>query len=389
MNIPLSNPDLTLREKQLVMQVLDGPNLSLGPKLVEFEEKISSYLGSKYAIAVNSGTSGLHLCIKSLNLKEGNEIITSPFSFIASANCILYERCTPIFVDINPETLNIDTNKIEEKISPNSKAILPVHVFGLPCDMDKILNIAHSHKLFIIEDACEAIGAELQINYFKKNNKKNSEKKIHKKVGTFGNCGVFAFYPNKQITTAEGGLIVTDDENIAKICRSLRNQGRSENGKWLLHERLGYNYRLSDIHCALGIAQIERINEILKKREVVASWYRQRFQNIEQIRIPSEFRDKKISWFAYVIRLNDNFSREDRDNIIKKLLNKGISCNNYFLPIHLQPFYMKMFGYKKGDFPITEHISERTIALPFFSNLQEKQVDYVYENLVKILTHYY
>lgn len=383
MKIPLSNPDLTYYEKQLVMEVLNGPNLSLGPKLTEFEAKFTQYLGCKYAIAVNSGTSGLHLCIKALNLKTGDEVITTPFSFISSANCILYEKGIPIFVDIDSKSLNIDVNKIEEKITAKTKGILPVHIFGQPCELNTILEIANKYDLFVIEDACESVGAEYLIKYSGNKNLK------YEKVGTLGNCGVFAFYPNKQITTGEGGIIVTDNENIAKICKSLRNQGRSENGKWLQHERLGFNYRISDINCALGIAQIERIEKILKKRELVASWYNERLKNVAQIKLPSKLPDRKISWFVYVIRLNNDFSQEDRDNIMKKLLEEGIGCNSYFPPIHLQPFYMKMFGYKKGDFPITEHISERTIALPFFSNLKEEQVDYVYETFVKILNHYH
>lgn len=384
MKIPLSNPDMTLKEKQLVMEVLNGPNLSLGPKLTEFENKVTSYLGCRYAIAVNSGTSGLHLCIKAINIKENDEVITTPFSFIASANCILYEKGIPIFVDIDPESLNIDVNRIEEKINSNIKAILPVHVFGQPCEINKILDIAHNHEIFVIEDACEAIGAEYLVNTSEIKNLK-SENSQYKKVGTFGNCGVFAFYPNKQITTGEGGIIVTNSDKIAKICRSLRNQGRNENCKFLLHERLGFNYRISDINCALGIAQIERIEKILKKRERVAIWYKERLHNIEQVKLLPELSGRKISWFVYLVRLTDDFNQEDRDKIIEKLLEYGISCGTYFQPIHLQPFYVKMFGYKKGDFPITEYVSERTIALPFFSKMTEKQVDYVCDRIMKII----
>ena len=384
MKISLSNPDLTSYEKKLVMQVLDGPNLSLGPKLSEFENEFSQYLGSKYAVAVNSGTSGLHLSMKAIKLKENDEVITTPFSFIASANCILYEKGTPVFVDIDPETLNIDINKIEEKITSKTKAILPVHIFGQPCDMPKILSIARKYQLFVIEDACEAIGAEYLTNNCKPGTLA-SKKNHYKKIGTFGACGVFAFYPNKQITTGEGGIIVTDNKKIALLCKSLRNQGRSENGKWLQHERLGFNYRISDLNCALGIAQIKRIDEILNKRKRVAQWYNERLQNIEQIKLPSERSDGKISWFVYVVRLNDDFNQEDRDKIIEKLLETGIACNCYFPPIHLQPLYKKMFKYKKGDFPITEYVAARTIALPFYSNMKEEQVDYVCDKLIQII----
>lgn len=387
MKVSLSNPDITSLEKRLVMQVLNSHSLSLGPKLTEFENKFSDYIGCKYAISVNSGTSGLHLSMKAIDLKEGDEVITSPFSFISSANCILYEKGVPVFVDIDSETCNIDVEKIEDEITPNTKAILVVHVFGRPCNMNRILQIARKHHLFIIEDACEAIGAEYLLD-IPENGYNKPKNAFYKKAGTFGNCGVFAFYPNKQITTGEGGIIVTDDDKIANLCKSLRNQGRGENGRWLLHERLGYNYRISDLNCALGIAQLDRIREILDKRNRVANWYFERLSNVEQLVLPSEMKDGKISWFVYVVRLIDDFSQDDRDRIIDALISKGIGCNCYFPPIHLQPFYMEMFGYRKGDFPITEHISKRTIALPFFSNMSRDQVNYVCDKLIQILKNY-
>ena len=299
MKIPLSNPDITELDKEKILEVLNTPNLSLGPKLDEFEKKFLEYIGSKYAIAVNSGTSGLHLCIKALDITDEDEVLTAPFSFVSSANCILFERAKPVFVDIDEKTLNININKLKKiikkyrKRNSKLKAILPVHVFGRPCEMDEIMELAEEYELKLIEDAAEATGAEYLINKSKikaqkskfqekTNNKlnhnfqkkyalkigkfqKNKDKKTWKKVGTFGDCGVFAFYPNKQMTTGEGGMIVTDDENIYRLCRSMRNQGRSEDGAWLQHERLGYNYRISDINCALGIAQLERIDEILPK----------------------------------------------------------------------------------------------------------------------------
>jgi len=278
--------------------------------------------------------------------------------------------------------------------------------------MDEIMELAKENELKVIEDPCEAVGAEYLYSYHKvsstkserkrktdklgifskksEDKKKNQNKidrknRIWKKVGTFGDCGVFAFYPNKQITTGEGGIIVTDDENIYKLCKSMRNQGRSENGGWLQHERLGYNYRISDINCALGIAQLERINEILAKRERVAKLYNERLNEMEELIIPQFEENKKISWFVYVVRLTNKYSKEDRDLILNKLKEKGIGCSNYFSPIHLQPFYRKMFGYKREDFPVTEIVSERTIALPFYNNLKEEQIDYVCENLKKII----
>ncbi len=394
MKIPLSNPDITELEKKKVLEVLNTSSLSLGPKLDEFEKKFAGYSGSKYAIAVNSGTSGLHLCIKALDIKDGDEVLTAPFSFIASANCILFERAKPVFVDIEEKSLNIDINKLWDTVkklkdkSQKLKAFLPVHVFGVPCDLDEMMDLAKEYELKVIEDACEAIGAEYLSSYLTESNVKSEKlrkNKIWRKVGTFGDCGVFAFYPNKQITTGEGGMIITDDEDIYKLCISMRNQGRSNNDNWLQHERLGYNYRLSDINCVLGIAQLERIDEILAKRERVARLYNERLKKIEELIIPQLENNKKISWFVYVVRLTDKYSMEDRDLILNKLREKGIGCSNYFTPIHLQPFYRKMFGYKKGDFPITEKVSERTIALPFYNNLKEEQIDYICENLKKII----
>jgi len=375
MNIPLSNPDITGLERKYVESVLNTPHLSLGPLLPRFESEFAKYIGSKYAVAVNSGTSGLHLAIKALNIGEKDAVITTPFSFVASANCILFERAQPIFVDIDPLTYNIDIEKIEETIkdlrqqSVNVKAILPVHIFGLPCNMELIMAIVERYGLEVVEDACEAIGAEYK----------------RKKVGTFGSIGVFAFYPNKQMTTGEGGMIVTDVEKTAQLCKSLRNQGRDENGEWLIHERLGYNYRLSDINCALGLAQLERIDEMLKKRAIVAEIYNEKLKDIDEIHIPCTQDHVARSWFVYVVRLANRYSRYDRDGILTRLRSAGIGCNNYFSPIHLQPFYKQLFGFKEGDFPVTEHVSERTIALPFFNNLTEEQIHYVVENLKKLL----
>jgi len=400
MNIPLSNPDITSLEKEKILEVLSTSQLSLGPKLDEFERKFSDFIGSRYAVAVNSGTSGLHLCIKALDITDEAEVLTTPFSFVSSANCILFERAKPVFIDIDEKTLNIDVNKLEKIIQKSRKrnsklkAILPVHIFGRPCKMNEIMEIAEKHDLRIIEDACEAVGAEylLKKSVIKCNkstiiNPKETEATIEtwQKVGNFGNCGVFAFYPNKQMTTGEGGMIVTDDENIYRLCRSMRNQGRSEDGAWLQHERLGYNYRISDINCALGIAQLERIHEILDKREKVAKLYNEKLGDIEELIIPHFEENKKISWFVYVVRLENQFSQEDRDFILNKLREKGIGCSNYFSPIHLQPFYRKMFGYRKGGFPVTEKVSERTIALPFYNNLKEEQIDYVCKNLKEII----
>jgi len=371
--INLSKPDITKKEINSVLNVLETPYLALGPKLKEFEKKFADYIGSRYATAVNSGTSGLHLLIRALGIKKGDEVITTPFSFIASANCILYEDAKPVFVDIDPLTLNIDPQKIEKAITKRTKAVIIVDIFGHPADWSPILKIARKHNLKIIEDSCEALGAEYK----------------EKKCGNFGDAAVFAFYPNKQMTTGEGGMIVTDNKKISEMCQSMHNQGRKvKDGKWLEHVRLGYNYRMSDIQAAIGITQLERIKKILEKRERVAEMYNKKLADLEKeglIKLPYIAAWAKISRFVYVIQLTKNFTRKDRDQIIKKLQKAGIQSNNYFQCIHLQPFYRRLFNFKRGDFPIAESISNRTIALPFYNNLTEKEIKYIVKNLKKIL----
>ncbi|MFZ2969751.1 MAG: DegT/DnrJ/EryC1/StrS family aminotransferase [Minisyncoccia bacterium] len=366
MKIPLSSPDITEKEKKAVLAVLDSSRLSLGPRIVEFERKFAGYIGTKYAIAISSGTAGLHLLVRALEIKGGDEVITTPFSFIASANCVLFEKAKPAFVDIDPKTLNIDADKIEKAITLRTKAIIAVDVFGHSAEWQKILKIARKFKLRVIEDSCEAIGAEYQ----------------GRKCGSFGDAAVFAFYPNKQITTGEGGMIVTDNKKIAELCRSMLNQGRKiKNGSWLDHVRLGYNYRMSDINAALGIAQLSRIEEILQKRNKVAKYYKKHLLEIQDIEIPHESSWAKISWFVYVVKLSKKYTANDRNEIIGKMRNLGIECSDYFKCIHLQPFYRESFGFKKGDFPIAESISDRTIALPFFNNLKEEKIKYIVNKL--------
>ncbi|MBI4423408.1 MAG: DegT/DnrJ/EryC1/StrS family aminotransferase [Elusimicrobia bacterium] len=354
LSVPLSNPDITDRERDAVLEVLRTSNLSLGPKVVEFEEKIAAYAGRKFAVAVNSGTSGLHLIVKSLGLGPGDEVITTPFSFIASSNCLLYENVTPVFIDIEPDTYNLNPDLIEAAITPRTRAILAVDVFGQPARYDVIEAIARKHGLKVISDCCESIGAEYQ----------------GRRSGRFGVAGVFAFYPNKQITTGEGGVVVTDDADVARLCRSYRNQGRGEKGGWLAHERLGYNYRLSEISSALGIVQLARIEEIILKRQKVAETYGRLLGRLPGIQLPRIHPDvTRMSWFVYVVRLADRFSRAERDQIVLSLTREGIGANIYFQPIHLQPFYRERFGFKPGSFPITEAVADRTIALPFHNHL--------------------
>ncbi|HUW96849.1 MAG TPA: DegT/DnrJ/EryC1/StrS family aminotransferase [Anaerolineae bacterium] len=358
MHIPLSGPDITQSEIDLINQVLRTPYLSMGPMIERFEGAMAHYVGPKHAVAVSSGTAGLHLCMRAAGIDAGDEVITTPFSFIASANCILFERATPVFADIDPKTLNIDADSIEERITRRTKALLPVHVFGQPCDMDKIIALAAKYDLPVIEDACEAMGAEYK----------------GRKAGTFGRCAVLSFYPNKQMTTAEGGVILTDDEGWADLFRSLRNQGRGKDGSWLAHERLGYNYRLDELSSALGVAQLDRIEELLAKREKVAEKYNELLAKTDGVQIPYISPQVRMSWFLYVVRLAPGI---DRARVMAELKEKGVASRPYFSPIHLQPFYRQMFGFKEGDFPITEAAARSTLALPFHSNLDEESIEYV------------
>ena len=395
--IPMSSPDLTEAEIVAVTQVLQTPYLSIGPQLAAFEQAVAAYVGARYAIGVNSGTGGLHLCIIAAGIKEGELVITTPFSFIASANCILYERAIPVFVDVEPYTGNMDPALVAEAVEALTndqrpatssrwlppalrrsslqqaqgkpfvarrlKAILPVHAFGQPADMDPILAVAHQHHLAIIEDACEAIGAEYK----------------GRKAGTLGHAAVFAFYPNKQMTTGEGGIIVTEDEEWANLLRSLRNQGRDVFDGWLSHTRLGYNYRLDEMSAALGLAQIQRIEELLGKREQVARWYNERLADVELIERPYIApTTTRMSWFVYVVRIKPP---ANRDEVMRRLAKTGIPSRPYFTPIHLQPFYRKIFGYQRGDFPITEYLGDISLALPFSGVMTEEQVDYVCQRL--------
>ncbi len=368
-SIPLGRPNITDAEVDAVVAVLRSQRLSLGPKLVEFEQAFAAYSLTGHAVAVSSGTAGLHLLVMAMRIGPGDEVITTPFSFIASANCALLEGARPVFVDIDPETWNIDAARIESAITPRTKALLPVHVFGQPAEMDAVRAIADRRDLRVIEDSCEAIGSRYR----------------GRPAGSLGDAGVFAFYPNKQITTGEGGVIVTDDEELARMCRSLRNQGRDTNGGWLAHPRLGYNYRLSDINCALGLAQLNRIDEIIAVRRGVEALYRERLHDEPRIVLQRVHPDTEVSWFVFVVRLADEYTQDDRDHILTALSERGIGCSNYFAPIHLQPFYVERFGHKPGDFPICEALASRSIALPFHHELTEEDIDHVCAELQRLL----
>lgn len=363
----MSAPEIDEREIELVNQVLRSTILAIGPMTTRFEQLTAEFTGTKHAAAVSNGTCGLHLCVVAAGIKEGDEVITSPFSFVASANCMLYERAVPVFADIDPLTLNIDPQKIEAAITQRTKAILPVHAFGQPANMGAIMAIAKKHNLIVIEDACEALGAEWR----------------GQKAGTFGDASVFAYYPNKQMTTGEGGMIVTNRDDWRDLFRSLRNQGRDVFDSWLNHSRLGFNYRIDEMSAALGVAQMERIDQLLRKRDSVASCYSLRLRSADGISTPYISPDTtRMSWFVYVVRVDPKY---DRNKVMELLKDRGVPTRPYFSPIHLQKFYCERFGYEGGEFPITEQVAEETMALPFHSNLSGDEVDYVCGQLEEVL----
>ncbi len=364
---PMAKPYLGDREKELVNEVLDSGILSIGPKVEKFEKKFAEIIGTKYACGVNNGTAGLHLAMLAAGVGEGDEVITSPFSFIASANSILYVGARPIFVDIEEKTNNIDPAKIEAVITPKTKAILVVHIFGQAADLDPIMNIAKKHNLLVIEDACESICATYK----------------GKTVGTFGQSSVFAFYPNKQMTTGEGGMVCTNDKNVYEYCKSLRNQGR-EGMEWLDHKYLGYNYRLDEMSAAVGIAQLEKINWFVKERQKIADLYNKEFAKFSNlVKIPVVADGNTHTWFVYVVQLLNN--NLDRNQVMFKLRDLGVSSKEYLPSIHLFKVYKERFGYIGGEFPISEMVSNRSLALPFYIGLTKDDVKYIVESLIKIL----
>jgi perosamine synthetase len=364
--IPLSRPDITELEQEAVRQVLETPHLCFGPKLYAFEVAMAGYVGVRHAVAVNSGTSALHLICCALEFGPGDEVITTPFSFIASTNCFVEEGARPVFVDIDADTLNIDVDGIEAAITDRTKAILGVDVFGRCAEWDQIEAVAQKYGLKVIEDSCESIGAEYD----------------GRRAGSFGDAGCLGFYPNKQMTTGEGGCVLTDRDDIADICRSLRNQGTNVAKVRPGFRRLGFSYRLSDLNCALGVAQLSRLEDILERRAAVAEQYRERLESLDAVECPKPVTNGRLSWFGYVVKLAGRFCRADRDQIVAGLRESGIGCSDYFRPIHLQDYYVESFGYRYGDFPVAEAVSERTIALPFFNAITGTQIDEVVDRLV-------
>ncbi|MGH2880381.1 MAG: DegT/DnrJ/EryC1/StrS family aminotransferase [Solirubrobacteraceae bacterium] len=363
--IPLARPVLGTEEEQAVIEVLRSGTLSLGPKVGEFERLFAERVGARHASAVSSGTAGLHLALRAVGVKDGDEVITSPFSFVASANAALYERARPVFADIDPITLNLDPAAAEAAITERTRAILPVHIFGYPADMVAFERIAEKHGLALVEDACEALGA------------------VHEDgvpVGGRGHPAVFGFYANKQMTTGEGGMVTLGSEEMKERIDSERNQGRAPDMGWLDHDRLGFNYRLSDIACAVGIAQLGRLEQRLADREQVAGWYREALASIDGLELPCEDRGgARRGWFVFVVQLPKGV---DRDVLVRRLREAGIQSKPYLPAIHLMSFYRERFGHREGQFPVCEDVAARSLALPFHPGLGEGEVKRVVEALV-------
>jgi perosamine synthetase len=369
--IPLARPDLGPREEELLLEVVRSGSLSLGPKLDQFEHDFSDWIGGAvYAVAVSSGTAALHLGVRAKGWSEGDEIVTSPLSFVASTNCLLYEGARPVFADIDPVTLNLDPEKAAEVVGEKTAGLLPVHIFGYPADLPQFSKIAKEHDLGVLEDACQALGATDSSGA---------------RIGTDGNLATFAFYANKQMTTGEGGILVTPDSEVAESVKSERNQGRTPDTEKMDHDRVGFNYRLTDLHAAIGIAQLERIDEMLNARDNVAALYRERLTQLgaepagdhddHDIVLPCENRgDERRSWFVFCIQLPEG---ADRDAVIESLASNGIASRAYLPCIHLLPPYRERFGFKGGEFPIAERVATRSLALPFFTSMTESQVDRV------------
>ncbi len=365
--VPLSGPYLGEREEELVLEVMRSGRLSLGPTIDRFEQLVAEQVGAPYAAAVSSGTAGLHLLCVAARIEAGDEVITSPYSFAASANCFIYEGGVPVFADIDRRTLNLDPAAVEAAVTPRTKAIVAVDIYGYPCELDELRGIAARHGLALIQDACEAIGAGYR----------------GAPLGSHGTSCVFAFYPNKQMTTGEGGVVATHSEEEWRLLRSLRNQGRGDAGGWLEHVRLGFNYRMSDVAAALGIGQVERLDEILALRSAVARRYDELLDGIDGIELPCPDDEAHTrSWFVYVVLLPDN---ETRERVIGVLEREGIGFNRYLPSIHLQPYMRERYGFAEGLCPVSEDVSSRSLALPFFTGLERGAQERVAEVLAAAL----
>jgi perosamine synthetase len=361
--IGLSSPWLDEREEELVTDVLRSGRLSLGPTIDRFEEAFAEIVGAPYAAAVSSGTAGLHLLCVAAGVHPGDEVVTSPYSFVASANCAIYEGATPVFADIDRRTLNLTPESVEAAITERTRAVVAVDIYGYPCELDELRAVCDAHGIVLIQDACEALGGRYK----------------GQPVGSHGPSATFAFYPNKQITTGEGGMITTHSEREWRLVRSLRNQGRADSGGWLEHARLGFNYRIDDIGAAIGIGQLEKLDAILERRAAVAARYASLLASIPDLELPCEDdADHERSWFVYVVTLPPG---ADRETVISSLTERGVQTARYLPCIHLQPYMQERFGYRVGLCPVAEDVATRTLALPFHARLDEDDQVYVAEAL--------
>lgn len=356
--ISLAQPNIGPLEVELVNQVLSSDTLAMGSFTRLFEEGIAELVGRRFAVACSSGTAGLHMSVRGLGIGPGDEVITTPFSFVASSNCVLYEGATVRFVDIEETTLGLDPSQVRAAVNDNTAAIIAVDVFGNPCRLTDLEEIARLRDLVLIEDSCEALGSLLD----------------GRALGSFGNASVFAFYPNKQITTGEGGMVVTDDAELARNLRSMRNQGRDEDGTWLRHVQLGYNYRIDELSAALGVAQLRRREEMRRARAQVAAAYDRLLAQYKWVKRPAPAVGATVDWFVYVLQFGPEV---DRDRLVTQLERREIPTRPYFSPIHLQPFYRREFGFSPGDYPVTERVAASTLAVPFSSRMTNEMVDHV------------
>jgi perosamine synthetase len=361
--VSLSAPYLDTREEELAVEVLRSGRLSLGPAIERFEELFAEAVGAPYAAAVSSGTAGLHLLCRIAGLGPGDEVITSPYSFVASANCAIYEGATPVFADIDPRTLNLDPAAVEAAVTERTKAVVAVDIYGYPCELEPLRAICDRYGLALIQDSCEALGALYR----------------GEPVGSHGPSAVFAFYPNKQITTGEGGVVTTHSEDEWLLLRSLRNQGRADGGGWLEHARLGFNYRLDDVRAAIGIGQLEKLDRILAERRAAAFRYHELLADVDGLELPCGDDDEHVrSWFVYVVTLP---AGTDREAVIAALAERGVQTARYLPCIHLQPYMRERYGFTEGLCPVAEALSARTLALPFHARIEADDQAYVAEAL--------
>ncbi len=365
--ISLSGVHFDNREEELVLEVLRSGRLSLGPVIDRFQQMFAERVEARHAAAVSSGTAGLHLAVRLAGIGHGDEVITTPFSFVASANCFMYEGATPVFADIDPETLNLDPAAVEAAVTERTRAVVAVDIFGYPTELDELRAICDRHGLVLIEDACEALGAEYK----------------RRPIGSHGHLAVFAFYPNKQMTTGEGGMVVTGSESEWRELKSLSNQGRADSGGWLDHARFGYNYRLSDVAAALGVAQLEKLDLLLERRRDAAARYAASLQGVDGVEpLLADDDDHRRSWFVYPVRLPEG---ADREHLIDELAAQGIATSRYLPSIHLQAYMRERFGFREGMFPVSEAASRSFLSLPFWTDIDASDQERVVEALASAL----